>query len=157
MVAQLDAWFGDLGLPILPLSGYASQSFVDEVRRNSDRPGRPAVLLYAGDLDASGEDIDRDFIARTHCFDEIERIALTWEQVEEHALPPQPGKSTDTRALAFTAKYGQNIQVELDALPPDVLRALFQAAIDARWDVAAYDAALEKEERARRTIQDWRA
>ena len=45
---QLDAWFGDeLGLPILALGGYASQSFVAEVRDDIARQDRPAVLIYA--------------------------------------------------------------------------------------------------------------
>lgn len=35
LVQQLQAWFGGpFGIPILPLGGYASQSFVDKVRRD---------------------------------------------------------------------------------------------------------------------------
>jgi hypothetical protein len=55
----LDAWFGKYGIPILPLAGYVSQGFVQEVQEDVLlRDGRPAVLIYAGDFDASGEDID---------------------------------------------------------------------------------------------------
>src|SRR6266567_2357558 len=67
MVIQLQSWFGDLGIPILALGGYSSQSYVDQVIRDVSRSGRPAVLLYAGDHDPSGEDIDRDFTDRTFC------------------------------------------------------------------------------------------
>jgi hypothetical protein len=100
--------------------------------------GRPAVLLYAGDHDPSGEDIDRDFTARTNCWQEVRRVALTAAQVREHALPPQPGKELDSRARGFVERHGRLVQVELDALPPDVLREVFAVAIAEFWDEAVY-------------------
>lgn len=77
MVAQLRRWFEAHGLPVLALGGYASQSYVDSVAADVERRGRPAVLLYAGDFDPSGEDIDRDFLERTGCFSSVVRVALT--------------------------------------------------------------------------------
>ncbi|MBM3147242.1 MAG: hypothetical protein FJ000_05020, partial [Actinobacteria bacterium] len=76
MVEQLQSWFGDLGLPILALGGYASQAYVKQVYQDACREGREAVLLYAGDFDPSGEDIPRDFAERAGCFDEVHRVAL---------------------------------------------------------------------------------
>jgi hypothetical protein len=73
IVAQLQEWFGDLGVPVLALSGYGSQTYVDDVIADVAATKRPAVLLYAGDHDPSGEDIDRDFTARTDCWDEVRR------------------------------------------------------------------------------------
>ena len=122
IVAQLQEWFGDLGVPVLALGGYSSQTYVDDVIADVAATKRPAVLLYAGDHDPSGEDIDRDFTARTDCWDEVRRVALTAAQVEQYALPPQPGKDTDSRARGFVERHGRLVQVELDALPPDVLR-----------------------------------
>ena len=150
-VEQLAAWFGAHGLPVLALGGYASQSYVDQVRADVDYQARPAVLLYAGDFDASGEDIQRDFVARGACFDRVERIALTGEQVEQYDLPPLPGKSTDPRAAGFALRHGADIQVELDALDPNDLHALYAQAVGRYWDVSKYQTALERErdERAR--------
>ena len=145
LVEQLDGWFGALGIPILPLGGYASQTFIDEVAREVRTQGRPAVLIYAGDFDASGEDIERDFEARAACFDGTRRVALTAEQVASYDLPPMPGKESDSRASGFVARHGRLVQVELDALPPEVLRALYQAAIDYYWDTSAYRAVMERE------------
>jgi hypothetical protein len=145
LVVQLDSWFGELGVPILALGGYSSQTYVDEVAADVSDYARPAVLLYAGDFDPSGEDIDRDFVERTGCFDEVVRVALTAEQVEAYGLPPAMGKSTDSRAGGFIARHGALVQVELDALPPDVLHDLFQVSIDTFWDVSAFDAVLEAE------------
>jgi hypothetical protein len=136
---QLESWFGALGIPILALGGYSSQTYVDDVSSDVDRQDRDAVLLYAGDFDPSGEDIDRDFEHRTGCWDKVVRVALTVEQVDEYRLPPAMGKSTDSRAGAFFARHGQLVQVELDALPPDVLQALYTAAIGEFWDTSAYE------------------
>jgi hypothetical protein len=151
IVAQLQDWFGDYGVPILALGGYSSQSYVDEVVRDVEAEGRSAVLLYAGDHDPSGEDIDRDFITRSCCFAKVERVALSVDQVVSYDLPPQPGKETDSRAARFIARHGALVQVELDALDPADLRGLYQEAFHGYWDVSAYEAALaqEAEERDR--------
>lgn len=146
LVVQLQSWFGDLGVPILAMGGYSSQTYVADVVRDVERQQRPAVLLYAGDHDPSGEDIDRDFVARSDCWDKVVRVALSDEQVSTYDLPPNPGKASDSRAGAFVARHGALVQVELDALPPQTLRALFTDALTPFWDVSAYDAVLRREE-----------
>lgn len=153
IIEQLESWFGDLGVPILALCGYSSQTYVDDVRADIEAQERPAVLIYAGDFDASGEDIDRDFLDRVGGFDEIRRIALDAGQVKKYSLPEMAGKRTDTRAGGFVAKHGRLVQVELDALDPDVLRGLYQDAIDEFWDGDAYDAVLRIERTERNSIR----
>ena len=132
MVDQLESWFGPLGIPVLALGGYASQGYVDEIAAHTRTWGRPAVLLYAGDFDPSGEDITRDFIARSACWDEMIRVALSGQQVSGYALARNIVEKGDPRAPAFCAKYGLSCepvkikgkpgwryqQVELDALDP---------------------------------------
>ncbi len=145
IVEQLEEWFGDLGVPIVALGGYSSQSYVDEIAADVEEQGRPAVLIYAGDFDPSGEDIERDFRERARCFDNAVRVALNAEQVEEFDLPPQMGKATDSRAAAFVARHGRLVQVELDALPPDVLRHLYTEAVQRFWDMSAYQQVVEQE------------
>jgi hypothetical protein len=145
MVVQLQSWFGDLGVPVLALGGYSSQTYVDDAVMDVSQSGRPAILLYAGDFDPSGEDIDRDFIERTACWDKVIRVALTAAQVREHELPINPGKTTDSRAAGFIERHGELMQVELDALDPDLLRSLFQAAVDQYWDTSMFEAVLERE------------
>ncbi len=145
LVMQLEAWFGDLGMPIIALGGYSSQTFVDDVVNDVEARDRPAMLLYGGDFDPSGEDIDRDFVERTDCFDKVVRVALTADQVDAYNLPPAMGKSTDSRAGAFMARHGALVQVELDALPPDVLEQLYRDAISEFWDVSAYEAVRHRE------------
>lgn len=153
LLEQLQSWFGDLGLPIVALGGYASQSYVSEIREAVSWDGRDAILLFAGDFDASGLDLFRDFVKRTDCWAmEPERVALTKDQVDEYDLPINPGKvdeegnPTDTRADAFIEEHGEYVQVEVDALDPNDLHDLFQSALDEYWDEDAYNEVLEQEE-----------
>ena len=159
LVNQLMSWFAPLGLPVLALGGYSSQTFVDEVRKDAEQDGRPSALLYAGDFDPSGVDIDRDFVKRTGCFTEVVRVALTAEQVTRYDLPPQMGKSTDSRAATFVEKHGQLVQVELDALPPNILQMIFAEALEPYWDESSYDRTIEIERSERgvliRLAQEW--
>jgi hypothetical protein len=159
MSEQLRAWFSeDLGLPLLPLGGYASQTLVDDVRKDISDQGRPAALIYAGDHDPTGEDIPRDFEQRVGNFKRVLRMALTPEQVEEYSLPFNPDAEVeaklerDPRAAAFRKRHGALVQYEMDALPPETLRNLYQAAIDEYWDVDAYEAVLAVEEQERNSL-----
>jgi len=166
IVNQLNEWFGyPLGIPILPLQGYSSQTFVDDVVYDTGahyanligdkQPGqdfRPTVVIYAGDFDPSGEDIDRDFNERTSCWDHVHRIALNPEQIDEYDLPPAMGKASDSRASQFVARHGELIQVELDALDPNDLRALYQDAIDMYWDEDAHAKVMELEKQERDSL-----
>lgn len=58
----------------------------------------------------------------------VVRRALLPEQIEEHQLPPDPAKVTDSRTIGFRAAHG-NDTVELDALPPEVLAEYVEAAV----------------------------
>jgi hypothetical protein len=154
-IAQLDQWFGDpYGIPILPLGGFASQSFINKVKADvawrQQEFDRKAVFLYAGDFDASGITIDRVFNERTvDCFAHVQRIALNPSQIDEYRLERQEGKPGDNNTAAFVEQYGDAalfdpahpyvtvngkrkllpVQVELDALDPNDLRQLFTDAI----------------------------
>ncbi len=111
------------------------------------------MLIYPGDFDPSGEDIERDFLERAGCFDEAIRVALNSEQVEKYDLPPQMGKTTDSRAAAFVARHGRLVQVELDALSPDVLRELYTKTIRRFWDKSIYEDVLDAERAEREDLR----
>lgn len=148
LVEQLRSWFGNpFGVPILALSGYTSQTYATAVRNRFAGETRPVAVLYGGDFDPSGMDIPRDFLQRAggDYVTEFRRVALNEEQVTEYDLPPQPGKRSDSRASQFVERYGRLVQVELDALIPADLRALFQSALSEYWDTSAYESALETE------------
>jgi hypothetical protein len=152
LVAQLEAWFSHYGLRILAFGGYSSQTYVDEISRDVEKDGRPAVLIYAGDWDPSGEDIARDFLKRCPVFSDSVRVALNAKQVAHYKLPEAPGKTTDTRAAGFVKRHGRLAQVELDALPPDTLRELYAGALGEHTDMSAFEAQLRREKRDRKAL-----
>jgi hypothetical protein len=88
--------------------------------------------------------IERNFLEHI-LFGETVRVPLTREQAEEHERPRMPGTEQDTRARGFAEKYGELFQIELGALPPEVLRDLFPGALDEYWDEEAYMAVMEQE------------
>ena len=155
LVAQLEEAFGDLGIPILSLGGWASQTFREQVRREIVADGRPAVLIYAGDFDPAGVLIGDSFAEKVGVFTEVVRVGLKIEQLA--GLPGSPfplEKRKHSLIPRFEAEYGDGlealglprlVQFELDALPPDQLRALYQAAIDRFFDNSAYGRSLVQE------------
>jgi len=118
-----------------PSKGYSSYSYVKRaVRRMDDDYGtKEVVILYFGDYDPSGVDIERDLGDRLERYGavdvEVKRIALTLDQIREYNLPPFPAKSSDPRLAKFIADTGGTDAVELDALEPNVLQDLIREAI----------------------------
>jgi len=77
----------------------------------------------------------------------FERLAVTTEQIEDWALPTRPTKASDTRSRGFGA-----ISVELDAIPPDHLRAIVRAAIEQHLPPKQFKVLKAAEESERRAI-----
>jgi hypothetical protein len=156
---QLDQWFGDpLGVPILALGGYASQALVGQVRTDIEDQGRRSVLIYAGDFDPTGEDIDRDFVERVGIFDEVIRVGLSEDQVLDLPHNPDPEVidklERDPRARRFVERHraflddhfwGEIVQFEIDALPPEELRNLYWSEIERYWDADAHAETMARE------------
>lgn len=154
LARQLQSWFGDYGFPIVVCAGYASQTLCDDVRGQIEEDARPAVLIYAGDFDPSGEDIARDFVFRVDAFDEVVRVAVTGDQIKQLGLPSLAGKRTDSRAARFVARHGQLVQVEVEAVHPDTLRELYQGQVDAFWDASEYQSVLAQERTERGALEE---
>jgi hypothetical protein len=139
--------------------GYAGWTFLNEnanrlVEIRLKHPDKRIHVLYFGDFDPSGEDMDRHLVEALSYFDlnsyviDFERIAVTEDQIEEYDLPPIPEDSEtldkldkDSRKDAFIDKHGQLIAVELDALlaiVPDQFKQLVQESVDQYFDEDTY-------------------
>jgi hypothetical protein len=130
--------------------GYSSQSAMHDtaLRFLVQEDKKHKALLYLGDHDASGEDMVRDIRDRMAMFGvnlTVNKVALTFQQVKEYNLLPNPAKLTDTRSKAYIQKFG-NESWELDALPPDVLHQMIEKAILEVLDVKAMKKIIEKEQ-----------
>jgi hypothetical protein len=150
-------WFSRLQLPVIVLRGYGSQTYFDAIARMVRRDPRPTTLVYAGDFDPSGEDIERDFRARVPGIQEIVKVAVTPDTVRDYDLPENPGKESDPRAAGFVERHGRLVQVEVEALAPDDLRDLFRAVVDLLVDLSTLDAVLARERVERSSLtSSWR-
>jgi hypothetical protein len=149
MRPQLAAWFRGFGVPIINFGGFASQTYVDDIKRHVEAEGRPSVLLYAGDLDPSGVEIYEDFMRRSACFDENIKIAVHPEQTTQYGLVRSYYEKEDTRNESFKEKYGALYQVEVEAIAPATLRGLYEKELFKFFDLSRYEAAVELEGRER--------
>lgn len=130
--------------------GYSSQSAMYESAqrfKGAALDEKELHLLYLGDLDPSGEDMVRDIDDRLRMFEvddlNVEKIALTIEQVKQYNPPPNPTKLTDSRAEGYMRKYGSN-SWEVDALPPPVLQQLIRDAVEQYVDQGLMDDVLDE-------------
>ena len=126
-----------------PTRGYPSFTYVQRMAgyiRNRLK-GKPTVVLYFGDFDPSGIDIERDLSARLGKYNAgdfiVYRVALTRDQIVKYSLPPMPVKRSDARADHFLASYG-NESVELDALDPRTLKLMVAQSIASYIDLDAW-------------------
>lgn len=157
----------DLDVRLIPNKGYPSASMMyGHAKRLYDKAdnSKTPVILYLGDHDPSGLDMDRDLFSRLLTYSngvyfEFHRIALTMEQIHEYGPPPNPTKLTDSRAADYIAEHGYD-SWELDALDPLVLRELVDDWVHDYRDQEQWDedyAAQEADRTALKAfIEDWK-
>ncbi len=130
--------------------GYQSGSALNQFAKDMKHDERSAKILYFGDWDPSGLDIDRSFTENLDInfgiVPVIERVALIEEDTKH--LPPNPAKLTDKRAQAYMEKFG-NKTWELDAMSQNDLKNRINSAIQTNIDFAQYEMEMESEKRER--------
>ncbi len=152
-------------LPFTANKGYLSQSMVYQIAKrlgDCHDAGQEIRLLYLGDHDPSGLDMDRDLLDRLRLFTrgeftiEVVRLALLMEQIEKYDPPENPAKITDSRAAGYIARHGDS-SWELDALEPRVLVGLVDDAVGEVLDQDAWDEAEERQDEGRRQLRAFAA
>lgn len=143
---------GEYGVPMPVTRGYSSETFLYDAADILKAIEKPIYIYHFGDFDPSGRDAARDIADKLRGFGavfEFIEAAVTERQVIEMQLPTRPTKQTDTRAGAWLAS-GQE-SVELDAIPPNILRRMVRSIIEGHIDPVelAYVRKVEAEERAR--------
>jgi len=142
-----------------PTRGYPSFSFVQEMSRyiTNQLGGKPTVVLYFGDFDPSGVDIERDLSERLEKYGAkdftVQRIALTDDQIKKYSLPPMPVKRSDARADSFLEEHGDRA-VELDALDPNLLQTTVRKAVVKNINMRKWNARVRKTEELQMWIRD---
>jgi len=162
-------WLLGAGVAIRVNRGYPSWTFifysVRELREVLKRHEK-VVVLYLGDLDPSGVDIERfigealDFFKVPHDKVVFQRLAITEEQVRKFGLPPKP---TDAATLAKlqrdprTKSYTIDYVVELEAFEAYAEREferLVREAVDDHLDEEVYGEMKEKERKLNEELDE---
>jgi len=128
------------GVGFLPVHGFNGATTMHDVCIDAD--DRPLIILYVGDYDPSGLcmseiDLPKRFekYGGDHVF--LKRIALTEEHLSDLPSFPAADKKKDPRYRWFVENYGERCW-ELDALDPNDLRDLVEAAINAEIEPDAW-------------------
>ena len=126
----------EYGVRFLACRGFSSLTALAEAAGRWR--GRDVRLIYAGDHDPSGLDMDRDLSERLErlaeevlgvdCSIDFTRVALTPEQIDQYQLPPQPTKKADSRARGYSEDHSGSWEV--DALDAGTLAGLVRDAIE---------------------------
>jgi hypothetical protein len=124
----------EFDVPLYVMRGYPSLTYMAEIAEEIRARGKPTFVSYFGDLDPSGIDISRYVEKRVREFApraelHFERVAVTRTQVMDLGLQTRPTKKTDSRAKGFRGE-----SIEVDAIPPDILRELVREQIEQHID-----------------------
>ena len=146
-----DAW----DVPLFSCKGYPSVSFLHDAAEDiadAAEYGKRTHILYVGDLDPSGQDIERVVVEGLRRWApgaeiEAERLAVRPDQIDTLSLPTRPTKRTDSRSRGFKGE-----SVEADAIEPALLRSMVQAAVKALVDPTAMRAVKVAEEDERKLL-----
>ncbi len=134
-------------IPLVAGGGYRGKSNLYEAAQRFQDDGRPIKILYLGDFDPSGMDIERDL---TTAFFDIWGLEVTVERVlltrEDTLKLPSKGLANkkDPRFGKYVAKWGTDQAWELDALPPKELLSRTEAAIQKSIDMELFAEEVER-------------
>ena len=141
--------------------GYSSQSHMYRIGAriyNKINAGKKVWVIYLGDHDPSGLDMDRDIVERLEMFSghsiELVRLALKMEQIEELQPPENPAKMTDPRADFYIAQYGDS-SWELDAVEPAELARLVTDFVEDLRDQEIWEQSLELEDEMKGELKEF--
>jgi hypothetical protein len=152
-----------LGVALLAARGQSSKTFVYDSAQEYKRIGKPVTVLYVGDWDPSGLAIDRSVRERLDRYGDesvlmdFRRIAVTPDQIRLLDLVSHEANPKDTNYRRFVDACNaaglptESSAVEVEAIPPPVLRDLLESEIYAlvedadTWNVTI---AAEESERA---------
>lgn len=148
-------------IPFCANKGYASITALYEASKRihaaHERSLIP-VILYLGDHDASGLDMDRDIRERLETLGVpkgtflLRRVALTIEQVRRYRPPRNPAKVTDTRSPKYVAEFG-HYSWEVDALDPEDMEREVRRAIAPLVDMSRMNKVIAREDKHREAFR----
>jgi hypothetical protein len=138
-----------------PSRGYASYTYIKQAIENLP-VDKDIIILHFADHDPSGLDMTRDLQERFSDYYsgdvKVERVALTYNQVQTYHLSPNPTKTADPRAKEYVSQFGNQCW-ELDAIEPNELQRLVSESIEKHIDVEKWNKTLEEAKQERQELE----
>jgi hypothetical protein len=146
-----------LQVPLMIGKGFSSLSYNREVAKEIIHASKPAHIFYFGDYDKSGFDIENSIRSDVLEFAKgaevhWERVAIVKPQIRTLKLPTRPPKPHDLKDKQGRFEKGC---VELDALPPSILRQMVKECIERHIDREAWERSQADEIKERRLLREW--
>lgn len=123
----------EFDVPLMPTGGFTSETFAHGAVEDMKDSGKTLVIYALYDFDRSGQDASNSLKEKVERFGieygvsvEFHHLGLTWWQVKDLDLPTRPPK----RNTAADQRWPYDFAAELDAIPPDDLRAMVRDAIE---------------------------
>ncbi len=145
-------------VPLAVGRGYSSRTQILQIEQELVST-RENIILYLGDHDPTGIDIERSLEDRLYseASDEfsVTRVALTYEQARQYQLPPDPAKVQDARSPDYVRKYGNNAW-ELDAIvgiSPQRFQKMIEDAIKGYIDSDKWNRKVAQEKRGEEVLK----
>jgi hypothetical protein len=120
-------------VPLMPTGGYTSETFAHSAVARLAGSGKRLVVYALYDFDRSGQDASRSLQEKVERFGRdygvnvtFEALGLSEAQVVAMNLPTRPAKRNTTA----DQRWPHDFAAELDAIPPDTLRAMVKAAVE---------------------------
>ncbi len=143
----------EFDVPLMPTGGFTSETFAHDAVERLEGAGQDLLVYAFYDFDRSGQDAAGSLREKVERFGqqygvhvEFHHLGLSYEQVLDMDLPTRPAKRNTTADQRWPFPFA----AELDAIPPDDLRAMVRAAIEQHLpaDELAYLKLIEAAERA---------
>lgn len=150
-------------VPYFACKGYVSASeMYDAAQRLAGfaETGQHVTVIHLGDHDPSGTQMTENIAERLALLSreiegiEVSRIALTMEQINHYAPPPNPAKETDSRYRSYCATYNTKSSWELDSMQPSVIDALVEEEIRLLVDHDLWDRDIAAEKEPYRLLME---
>jgi hypothetical protein len=153
------------GVIYRPMHGFTSWTCTHKAAEEWRTDPKPTTILYVGDWDPSGLYMSEVDLPHRLSFENVcgdmdvfmHRVAILGDNARQAGLPSflAAGKRTDTRYAWWRSQgYGATCW-ELDAMNPNDLRAVVQAAIEEYLDWDAWLRADEAEAAEQRSMQQF--
>jgi hypothetical protein len=123
-------------VPLYVARGFSSKTGLYNIAEEIRELKKPAYIYQFGDFDPSGISAFeaasrtlREFVSKFGGRVELQRVAVTPEQIAEWNLPTRP-----TKKSTHASGWGNKPSVELDVIPPSKLRELARECIEKHID-----------------------